>query len=238
MAAPVDAAAKACDTGACLYGILDTTRFAPPEHAVLSTFSSAERTSHILLGERKLPCDSPIEMRHVEGDLVQASQLLVETGVGHAFDIFHRGHAATRIEAQGRLVEGKWDLSRIAVVSPDYSALTVAAGMIPTSSMLEFDEPESYTKDLEASLSELNQDENVYIPERELIVSPRLSTLPLTSASTEQREVWRATVSALTKISRLTKAGVDQHLVNELERVRKTGVVVARHRPSAAWVDL
>jgi hypothetical protein len=154
-----------------------------------------------------------------------------EGAVGHLFSLTKDGQVVCRIEVE--VGDGN-AIGKIAVVQPNYSALTVAANVAPPSSLLVFDNVRAHIDSLKQLRPELEaNDDTGYVPTSELVCTGALDALVLSAEHSADgcaaRRCWKQTKALLSELSSATADCCDAYAASEL---RRAGHRVAEAR---AW---
>ena len=199
----------------------------------LATFAQTIPGVATLRASPCLQCANVVSptMIYADGVHWQRMSTEIEGGLGHLFSLTKDGEVVCRIEVD--VAEGD-AIRKIAVVQPNYSALTVAANMAPASSLLVFDDVRAHIDSLKWLRPELEEsDETGYVPTSELVCTGALDALVLSAEHSVEgcvaRRHWKLTKALLSELSSATADCCDAYVASEL---RRAGHRVAEAR---AW---
>jgi len=196
------------------------------DDAVLVTFHQAPGVTTLSASPR-VECTNMVQATKVNADSASWRPLACdEPGkVGHLFVLAHEGRPTCKIEAT--LVAATDELSKVVVVQPEYSRVTVAAQMVPESSLLIFEDTRGHIDSLRQLRQTLATDADVgYVPTQELVTTSALGKIVLTTdhsqAACVARKHWKRVQSFLSELSGETANCIDAYNQSELERVGKS----------------
>lgn len=199
----------------------------------LATFAQTIPGVATLRASPCLQCANVVSPTMIYADGVHWQRMTSETegAVGHLFSLTKDGQVVCRIEVE----VGDGDaIGKIAVVQPNYSALTVAANVAPPSSLLVFDNVRAHIDSLKQLRPELEaNDDTGYVPTSELVCTGALDALVLSAEHSADgcaaRRCWKQTKALLSELSSATADCCDAYAASEL---RRAGHRVAEAR---AW---
>jgi len=181
----------------------------------------------------RLECTNVVHPTMVYADAVEWRPLACDASglAGHLFTLSSRGRPTCRIEAT--ICDDR--VSKLVVVQPEYSPITVAAKMAPPSSLLVFDDLRGHIDNLRAlQQTLLVSNDTGYVPTQELVATGVLDALVLrTDHSCEAvaaRKHWKGVKLTLSELSRATADCVDAYTNSELRRVGQRVVDVEAWR--------
>jgi len=170
----------------------------------------------------RLECTNVVHPTMVCADGVEWRPLACDASglSGHLFTLSHQGRPTCRIEAT---VSGD-RVSKLVVVQPEYSPISVAAKMVPPSSLLVFDDLRGHVDNLHALRQTLLVcDDTGYVPTQELVATKVLDALLLRTDHSREavvaRKHWKDVKLMLSELSRATADCVDAYTNSELRRV-------------------
>lgn len=203
-----------------------------PADVVLATFAhSADVVT--LRASPRLECTNVVHPTMVCADGVEWRPLACDASglAGHLFTLTHQGRATCRIEA----TVSDDRVSKLVVVQPEYSPISVAAKMVPPSSLLIFDDLRGHVDNLRALRQTLlSCDDTGYVPTQELVVTKGLDALLLRTDHSREavlgRKHWKDVKLMLAELSHATADCVDAYTNSELRRVGQRVVDVEAWR--------
>jgi hypothetical protein len=181
----------------------------------------------------RLECTNVVHPTMVCADAVEWRPLASDASglAGHLFTLLHQGRATCRIEA----TVSDDRVSKLVVVQPEYSPITVAAKMAPSSSLLVFDNVRGHIDNLrKLRQTLLASDDTGYVPTQELVATGVLDALVLRTDHSREavaaRKHWKDVKLQLSELSRATADCVDAYTNSELRRVGQRVVDVEAWR--------
>ena len=198
----------------------------PSSHAVITTMEHPSFNERDVAGSRRLLNSGPVSMRTVAADRVVA-RAMTEGYIG--FDLMRGRMPVVRVE-----VACDAEITRMAVVSSSYSPLALSAGMVGSSTMLEFESPTEHVQALEALRERFKSgDCSVgYVPTSEFCVTGAFDALRLETAGFSEPDraerVWEQTRALMKSISERAADCVDMHTNAELQRVGAANLLGCR----------
>tara|TARA_B100000795_G_C22721424_1_gene407621 strand:+ start:232 stop:1101 length:870 start_codon:yes stop_codon:yes gene_type:complete len=202
------------------------------DDAVLVTFSQ-EPDAIVLNASPKLECVNLVQPTKVSADGANWRPLLCEVAgmTGHLFSLTRGDQTTCRIEAT---VSGE-EIVRIVIVQPEYSALSVAANMVPSSTLLVFDNIRGHIDSLNALKVTLEGcGDTGYVPTEEFVTTSAFDELVLTtdhsSAAYAARNHWKRVKNLMKELSSSTADCIDVYNYSELKRVGHSSRDVALWR--------
>ncbi len=200
--------------------------------AVLVTFAQSADTLTLRASPR-LECVNAVHPTIVTADSVAWRPMACEaTGTrGHLFTLSHSGKPTCRIEAT--IADGA--ITRLVIVQPEYSALSVAANMVAPSSLLVYDDVRKHTDSLRQLRTTLQTSTDTgYVPVQELVATSALDELPLTTDLTMEggaaRRHWKEVKMLLMGLSSATADCIDAYTRSEFARIGQSPVDVEAWR--------
>tara|TARA_B100000963_G_scaffold314690_1_gene293397 strand:- start:352 stop:1233 length:882 start_codon:yes stop_codon:yes gene_type:complete len=194
------------------------------EGAALATFAQTTPGVVTLRESPTLQCANVVSPTLIHADGVHWQRMSTETGaVGHLFALTRGNEVVCRIEVD-MTADNDDRVSKIAVVQPSFSPLTVAANMVPASSLLVYDDIRAHIDSLKRLRTELETSEEVgYVPTSELVCTGALDALVLSTDHSVEgavaRRHWKQTKSLLSELSSATADCCDAYVASELRRV-------------------
>lgn len=191
------------------------------DDAALVTFHQAPGVTTLRASPR-LECTNMVHVTKVSADAVTWRPLACDDQrkVGHLFTLLHAGAPTCKIEAT---VEGD-EVTKLVIVQPQYSPISLAAKMVPDSSLLIFDDVRGYIeslRDLKRTL--LTSADTGYVPVQELVATSGFGDLVLQTdhshAASEARRHFKRVQSLVLELSNATADCVDVYNRSELHRV-------------------
>lgn len=203
-----------------------------PEEVVLATFAhSADVVT--LRASPRLECTNVVHPTMVCADAAEWRPLACDASglAGHLFALSNRGRPTCRIEAT--ISDDR--VSKLVVVQPEYSPITVAAKIAPPSSLLVFEDMRGHIDNLRALRHTLLESSDTgYVPTQELVATNTLDTLVLRTdhsrKAIDARRHWKETKLMLSELSRATADCVDAYTNSELRRTGQRCVDVEAWR--------
>ena len=202
------------------------------DDVALATFAhSADVVT--LRASPRLECTNVVHPTMVCADGVEWRPLACDASglAGHLFTLLHQGRPTCRIEAT--VADDR--VSKLVVVQPEYSPITVAAKMAPPSSLLVFDDLRAHIDNLRALRQTLLVcNDTGYVPTQELVATKVLDALVLRTDHSREavvaRKHWKDVKLMLSELSRATADCVDAYTNSELRRVGQRVVDVEAWR--------
>ena len=191
------------------------------DDAALVTFHQAPGVTTLRASPR-LECTNMVHVSKVCADSATWRPLACdEPGkVGHLFTLAHAGLPTCKIEAT---VEGD-EVIKLVIVQPQYSPISLAAKMVPDSSLLIFDDVRGYIeslRDLKRTL--LTSADTGYVPVQELVATRGFGDLVLQTdhshAASDARRHFKRVQALVLELSNATADCVDVYNRSELHRV-------------------
>jgi len=202
------------------------------DDVALATFAhSADVVT--LRASPRLECTNVVHPTMVCADAVEWRPLACDASglAGHLFTLSRQGRPTCRIEAT--VADDR--VSKLVVVQPEYSPITVAAKMAPPSSLLVFDDLRAHIDNLRALRQTLLvSNDTGYVPTQELVATKVLDALVLRTDHSREavvaRKHWKDVKLMLSELSRATADCVDAYTNSELRRVGQRVVDVEAWR--------
>lgn len=191
------------------------------DDAALVTFHQQPGVTALRASPR-LECTNMVQISKVFADSATWRPLACnEPGkIGHLFTLVHAGLHTCKIEAT---VEGD-EVIKLVIVQPQYSPISVAAKMVPCSSLLIFEDVRGYIdslRDLKRTL--LTREDTGYLPVQELVATRRFGNLVLQTdhsrAASDARRHFKRVQALVLELSSATADCVDVYNRSELHRV-------------------
>ena len=186
------------------------------------TFRQASDTVQIAEFPRRIMAKDSVIGIPAAVDAVTWTEMQASEGAnGHVFSLTAEGRGVCKVEATLR--DGT--LERVAVVQSNYSPLLVAAGFVPSSSLLVYNKPAAHLASLRALHVELAEDDELgYMPTSDLVLTKGVEGLVLDAgkgkkAATAQRD-WKTTLAFLRELSTATADCVDRYASKEIDRTK------------------
>ena len=193
------------------------------DDAVLVTFHQAPGVTTLRASPR-LECTNMVHATKVCADSATWRPLsCAEPGkVGHLFTLAHAGRPTCKIEAT--VAAATDEIAKVVIVQPEYSAVTIAAKMVPESSLLIFEDVRGHIDSLRQLRQTLAVDADTgYVPTQELVATSAFGKLVLTTdhsqAACDARRHWKRVQSFLSELSSETADCIDAYNASELKRI-------------------
>ena len=193
------------------------------EDAVLVTFHQTPGVTTLRASPR-LQCTNMVHATKVCADSASWRPLACDDPdkVGHLFTLAHAGRPTCKIEATVAVATD--EVTKVVVVQPEYSPVTIAAQMVPKSSLLVFEDLRGHIDSLRQLRQTLVTDADTgYVPTQELVATSALGKLVLTTdhsqAACDARRHWKKVQSFLSELSSETANCIDAYNCSELQRV-------------------
>lgn len=191
------------------------------DDAVLVTFHQAPGVA-VLRASPRLECTNMVRATKVCADSASWRPLACdEPGkVGHLFTLAHAGQPTCKIEAT---VTGD-EVTKVVIVQPEYSPVTIAAQMVPESSLLIFEDVRGHIESLRhLRQTMLASADTGYVPTQELVTTSAFGKLVLTTdhgqAAYGARRHWKRVQALVSELSNETANCIDVYNTSELRRV-------------------
>lgn len=206
------------------------------DDAVLVTFHQTPGVATLRASPR-LECTNMVQATQVAADGASWRPLACDEAgkVGHLFTLTHADRPTCKIEAT--VATATDELTKVVVVQPEYSAVTIAAQMVPESSLLIFEDVRGHIESLrQLRQTLLASTDTGYVPTQELVVTSALGALVLTTdhslAARDARRHWKRVQAFLGELSSETANCIDAYNTSELKRVGQSLPCVHEWRKS------
>ena len=193
------------------------------DDAVLVTFHQAPGVTTLSASPR-IECTNMVHATKVCADSASWRPLACDEPdkVGHLFTLAHAGQPTCKIEVT--VATATNEVTKVVVVQPDYSPVTIAAQMVPKSSLLQFEDMRGHIDSLRQLRQTLLTDSDTgYVPTQELVATSAFGTLVLTTdhsqAACDARRHWKRVQSLFSELSSETANCIDAYNTSELQRV-------------------
>ena len=200
--------------------------------AVLVTFAQSADVLTLRASPR-LECANVVHPTIVTADAVGWRPMACEaTGTrGHLYTLASNGRPTCRIEAT--IVNDA--ITRLVIVQPEYSALSVAANMVAPSSLLVYDDVRRHTESLRQLRTTLQKSTDTgYVPVQELVATEALDKLVLTTDPTMEgsvaRKHWKEVKMLVMGLSSATADCIDAYTRSEFARIGQSPVGIEAWR--------
>ena len=152
---------------------------------------------------------------------------------GHLFTLAHGGMATCKIE----VTSSGDEITRIVIVQPEYSPVSLASGMVPESSLLVLDDLRCHIDSLARLKGALvARDDTGYVPVREMVATSGFGALVLTTDYSQEgfeaRRCFKRVQVVLSELSNETADCIDAYNRSELDRVSQSVADVVAWRKS------
>lgn len=193
------------------------------DDAVLVTFHQAPGVTALRASPR-LECTNMVHATKVCADSATWRPLAcADPGkVGHLFTLAHAGQPTCKIEAT--VAAATDEVTKVVIVQPEYSPVTIAANMVPDSSLLVFEDVRGHVDSLrQLRQTLLTSSDTGYVPTQELVATSAFGKLVLATdhsqAACDARRHWKRVQSLLSELSSETADCIDAYNASELKRV-------------------
>ena len=206
------------------------------DDAALVTFHQAPGVTTLRAAPR-LECTNMVQVTKVCADSANWRPLVCdEPGkVGHLFTLVHAGQPTCKIEAT--VATATDEVTRVVIVQPDYSPVSIAAHAVPESSLLIFENARGHIESLRQLRHTLQASADTgYVPTQEFIATSAFAALVLTTdhsqAAFDARRHWKRVQALMSEMTGATADCIDVYNKCELQRVGQCVACVDEWRKS------
>ena len=193
------------------------------DDAVLVTFHQAPGVTTLRASPR-LECTNMVHVTKVCADSASWRPLACDEAgkVGHLFTLAHAGQPTCKIEAT--VATANDEVTRVVIVQPDYSPVSIAAKAVPESSLLIFENVRGHIdclRQLRHTL--LTSADTGYVPTQEFVSTSAFGGLVLTTdhshAAIDARKHWKRVQALMSEMTGAAADCIDVYNKCELQRV-------------------
>ena len=193
------------------------------DDAVLVTFHQTPGVTTLRASPR-LECTNMVHATKICADSASWRPLACDDPgkIGHLFTLALAGLTTCKIEAT--IGTANDEVVKLVVVQPDCSPVTVAAQMVPESSLLIFEDVRGHIESLRQLRQTLvSSADTGYVPTQELVSTTAFGQLVLTTdhsqAAYDARRHWKRVQAIVSELSSETADCIDEYNLSELKRV-------------------